>query len=467
MREISAPPFLPADNPFDLRNILQQIVDVIFVIDEEGVIRFIGPSCLELFGYHAAEMVGRSFTNFIHPSDCDQSFPSGSLRTPIRRTSNFENRYISKDGTIVPIIWSAKWVEAERLFYCVARDGSEKVRMQERYKALVQNGTDLVTIIDKTCNFLFVSDSVTSILGYTPCELISKNAKDFVHESDLAEAISEHCKVLGKRTPSRVRHRFLHKEGHWIWVEALGTNHLDNPSIEGIVVVSRDIHEQVTLQQKLDQEMIGKQREITSAIIRAQETERSQIALELHDNVNQLLTTVKLYNETFLAGAVQDKELLVKSNQYIQECITEIRNISKRLSMPTLGQISLQDSITELVDSINTMGSLTVEYCLEDTNPELISEDLHLAIYRIIQESLNNILKYARAQKVFIKVKNCPESLILTIGDDGVGFDVNARRSGIGITNMKTRAEQLNASFSIESAPGKGCKIQICFPIRR
>jgi len=221
------------------------------------------------------------------------------------------------------------------------------------------------------------------------------------------------------------------------------------------------------LQQKLDQEMIGKQREITSAIIRAQETERSQIALELHDNVNQLLTTVKLYNETFLAGAVQDKELLVKSNQYIQECITEIRNISKRLSMPTLGQISLQDSITELVDSINTMGSLTVEYCLEDTNPELISEDLHLAIYRIIQESLNNILKYARAQKVFIKVKNCPESLILTIGDDGVGFDVNARRSGIGITNMKTRAEQLNASFSIESAPGKGCKIQICFPIRR
>jgi signal transduction histidine kinase len=210
---------------------------------------------------------------------------------------------------------------------------------------------------------------------------------------------------------------------------------------------------------------MNKQKEITSAVIKAQEAERSQLGLELHDNVNQILTTVKLYNEMYLTGYLHDKELLVKSTQYTQDCINEIRNISKRLSAPTLGKISLKDSIKDLINTINLTKRFEIIYLPHGIDHYAASEDLHLSLYRIVQESLNNIIKYSDAQVASVEIIRQDSSLILKICDTGKGFDTTTKRGGIGITNMKTRAENLNASFRLTSAPGRGCQIEICFPV--
>jgi signal transduction histidine kinase len=93
----------------------------------------------------------------------------------------------------------------------------------------------------------------------------------------------------------------------------------------------------------------------------------------------------------------------------------------------------------------------------------IVSEDLHLGIYRIVQEGLNNVLKYANATTVIIELNKKENDLCLHINDDGQGFDTTIKRKGIGITNMKTRAENLNGSFFLESAPGQGCLLRICF----
>ncbi|HET7899203.1 MAG TPA: ATP-binding protein, partial [Flavisolibacter sp.] len=185
---------------------------------------------------------------------------------------------------------------------------------------------------------------------------------------------------------------------------------------------------------------------------------------ELHDNVNQILTTVKLYNEMYLTGYVKDISLLEKSARYTQDCINEIRSISKRLSAPMLGRISLQDSIRELIDSINLTGRLEIVYIPEGVDQCCISQDLHLTVYRIVQEALNNIIKYSQAQVACIEVRLKKGQLHLVITDNGKGFDTTAKRTGIGITNMKTRAENLQGVFRISSAPGKGCEIDISFP---
>ena len=167
----------------------------------------------------------------------------------------------------------------------------------------------------------------------------------------------------------------------------------------------------------------------------------------------------------FLTGYVQDKNLLVKSTQYTQDCINEIRRISKRLSAPTLGNISMRDSIRDLVDSINVTKRLEIIYCAEQLNHVAVSEDLHLAIYRIVQEGLNNILKYAKAKSAWVRLELQNSHILLVIADDGVGFDTRKKRGGIGITNMMTRAENVNAKFSLVSAPGDGCEIKIAFPL--
>ncbi len=118
----------------------------------------------------------------------------------------------------------------------------------------------------------------------------------------------------------------------------------------------------------------------------------------------------------------------------------------------------------ELVESINLTSRLTIHYAFEGLEQEAISQDVHLTIYRIIQEQLNNIIKHANAHHVFIEISHTVQHLLLVIRDDGNGFNANQKRRGIGITNMITRAENMNGRLTIETAPSKGCILTVTLP---
>lgn len=341
----------------------------------------------------------------------------------------------------------------------------EKEEQEKRFRAMVKNGSDIIVVIDRHAQFSYCSDNLVSVLGYSRKELMGRSAFELAHPEEVPKLEQEIGALLSKPAVGRIiQHRFRHKNGHWLWLESRGTNHHSTESIRGILVNSRDITDRVHLQQILERETLTKQKEITSAVIRAQEAERSQLGLELHDNVNQILTTVKLYIEMYLTGVQAERELLSKSARYTQDCINEIRSISKRLSTPTLGSISLQDSVQELVDSINVTKCLEIIYRPMGIDGNCFSEDLHLAVYRIVQEGINNIIKYSQASIAIISIFRMDDRLYLRIRDNGTGFDTKAKRMGIGITNMKTRAENLNGTFCLQSEPGEGCAIAIDFP---
>jgi signal transduction histidine kinase len=296
--------------------------------------------------------------------------------------------------------------------------------------------------------------------------LKGKSAFELIHKDEREHVWNELQKLLTNTKETKgVQHRFLKADGTWIWLESKGANHLDNKSVAGILINARDIDDRVKLQKKLDNELRNRQKELTTAVINAQELERSQLGLELHDNVNQVLTTVKLYNEMFLSGISQDKELIQKSTVYLQDCINEIRSISKRLSAPTLGHISLHDSIQELIESIILTRRIEILFRPYGIVKLCISRELHLTIYRIVQEGLNNVIKYAEATTAIIAIRHWENTLNVTIYDDGKGFDTKVKRSGIGIANMRSRAENMGGKFEINSTPGSGCAIKIVFPL--
>lgn len=475
---------LPKFSQEQLEKLLHCIVDVVCTIDAQGYFRYMSAASFRLWGYKPEEMINTSFLNFIAAEDIEMTIQAAAEIKTEHFLSNFQNSYIRKDGSIIQIQWSAKWDEKENLLYCVAREAFEKTEAnsrelkkhkkteaqlaisEQKFKSLVQNGSDIIVIIDETGVFKYVSENVRTILGFEPDFFLHKNAFDYIHADDQAGVFSELAKVIQNNPDAiGIAHRFLKSDGDWIWLESKGINHLNNSFVNGIVINSRDITDRMRLQKQLEDEQLKKQREITAAVIKAQETERSQIGLELHDNVNQILTTVKLYNEMFLSGYKEDKELLRKSNSFLQDCINEIRSISKRLSAPTLGNITLQDSIKEAVESINLTNRFKIQYLTHNLEDANINQDLHLAVYRIVQEALNNIIKYADAKQVTIEIKNFNHKLCISIIDDGKGFDLNKKPKGIGLTNMKTRADNLKGSFKIKTARGKGCEIDICFPM--
>lgn len=204
------------------------------------------------------------------------------------------------------------------------------------------------------------------------------------------------------------------------------------------------------------------QRLLTEQMIAVQEREREWIGRELHDNVNQVLTTVKLYLET--ASRKTDDPLIPRSMELINNSISEIRNLSHQLSSPTLGTGSLLDSINALIEMVGFSTNLLFEFDHEGYRQRLIMSQ-KLALYRILQEQLNNIIKHAGATRVWISLCQQNGNTVLTVRDNGKGFDKKRKTNGMGINNIISRAKIFGGTVQIESTPGKGCSFNVIIPI--
>lgn len=457
------------------RYLVQNGNDMFGILDREGNYCFVGDNVEAHLGFTPQSLLGQSALTLVHPDDLELA--ANALREiattktlsvgPFRlRNSRGEWRWLETTASnhldnplIEGIIINSRDVTEKKL-------REDDLQASERlFKALVRNGSDLIVILNEQSQFTYVSDNVGIVLGYEPAELLGKSVFEFVAVEDHGKITAEWQHVLANTEARAVQHRFRNKSGKWVWLESKGSNHLDHGSIQGVLVNARNIDDRKRLHLRLNQERGHRQRAVTAAVIRAQEQERTLLGLELHDNVNQVLTTVKLYTEMYLSGYITDKNVLAKSAQFTQDCINEIRAISKRLSVPTLGNVSLQDSIKELVQSVNLAQKTKVHISVPEGPQKNISEELHLTLYRIIQEAINNILKYAQASDAWISIECKEQKLSLVIRDNGQGFEVSTRKAGIGLTNMKTRVDSQNGTIRISSRPGAGTIIRISFPL--
>jgi signal transduction histidine kinase len=214
------------------------------------------------------------------------------------------------------------------------------------------------------------------------------------------------------------------------------------------------------LSEQLKKEEEKYQRLLTEQMIAVQEREREWIGRELHDNVNQVLTTVKLYLE--MASKEDRSPLIPRSMQLINSTIIEIRNLSHQLSAPTLGTRSLVDSINALIETLAFSTKLEFEFNHEGYASVIMSQKL--AIYRILQEQLNNIVKHADATKVWIRLVTKDDNLILTVRDNGKGFNETAKSNGMGINNMVSRAKVFEGSVNIKTVDKRGCLLTVTIP---
>jgi two-component system sensor histidine kinase UhpB len=225
-------------------------------------------------------------------------------------------------------------------------------------------------------------------------------------------------------------------------------------SFQEVAKLEHELAEQRLLQQKL----------ITEVTIQAQEKERNELGKELHDNINQILSTVKMYLSLLIDVKTQDEGLIRRSYKLLNDAIEEIRKLSKTLVTPTLGDIGLAEALKEMTDEVSAVSGLKFDINLHieenDGDP-----NIDLMLYRIAQEQLNNVLKYSKAQKVVMTLKKDDKHVFLSISDNGVGFDPKKKAKGIGLKNMLSRVEFYSGKLDILSAPGMGCSIEVTIPL--
>jgi PAS domain S-box-containing protein len=236
-----------------------------------------------------------------------------------------------------------------------------------------------------------------------------------------------------------------------------------------IDITARKIAEMqlVESERQLGQERLGMQKELTQAILNAQERERADIGKELHDNLNQILGATKMYVELAKTDEENRQLCLDKASNYLLIVIEAIRKISKSLTFPEQRLMGLTESINILLDDLMIIQPIKIEFSENGIDEKRLSEKLRLDILRIVQEQLNNILKHAKASFAKVNLTQEPSQIVLQIVDDGDGCKIvqNGKGMGIGMINIRSRAESHNGRVTIASNPGKGFDLKVELPL--
>ncbi|MBS1655004.1 MAG: PAS domain S-box protein [Bacteroidetes bacterium] len=455
--------------------LLESAPDAIIGINSNMEILFFNQQAEKVFGYSAAEIKGRSHELLIpsrflavHKNHTSNYFNSPSSRNMGNaRSSLFAKR---KDGSEFPADISLNMLQykGENIVIVSVRDISDKKQLENDlnetatlYSNLFFSSPLPIGIFDKaTMRCLDVNEKAIQFYGYSKEEFLKLTAFDIRVKEDL-ESLKTSL-VQGDYSWDTSIRKHSKKNGEIAIIEPAiaEINYKGKPAY---LITILDLTEKMRLQGKLITNRINHQKEITKAAINAQEKERKEIGSELHDNVNQLLVMAKLYLESGLTTPDKKDEMLQKSIHIIETGIEEIRKLSRSLNPPSLGDISLKEAIESLIEDL-PLPNKTIqlkEYSIEEAD---IAEGLKVSIYRIIQEKLNNIVKHADATSVTISLKQNMHGIDIEIIDNGKGFDLTAKRKGIGITNIINRAETYDGEVIFDTAPGKGCRLLVHFP---
>jgi two-component system NarL family sensor kinase len=240
------------------------------------------------------------------------------------------------------------------------------------------------------------------------------------------------------------------------------SNHRDR-SIEGVVidVTERKESERLTA-------------EFSRQVIQAQETERQRVSRELHDGVNQLLSSVKHRLENIdVRASARNRPLLTKlhvAKSVLQDAMNEVRRISRNLRPGVLDHLGIKAAVRNLCDELASHTGVKIEFILRGMARRLPSE-IEIVIFRIVQEALHNIEKHSEAKKVELAIKRKPSRVSVSIRDDGRGIikqESDAKRNGgLGLVGMRERIRQVGGTFRIESNAGKGTIIYAEIPLKK
>jgi signal transduction histidine kinase len=256
------------------------------------------------------------------------------------------------------------------------------------------------------------------------------------------------------------------KDGRRVPVEVSSRAIYENGVIVGVQGTARDITERKQAQDTL--------RIFSRQLIEAQEDERRRIARDLHDQIGQTLTAVKmnLYTVQRFCNEPEAAHCLKDNIDAVDEALRLVRDLSVDLRPPLLDDLGLATALCWYVDRYEKRAGVTTEVLIELPNQnERFSRDLETACFRIAQEALTNVARHARATHVLLQLTRTPTTLEMVVRDDGIGFDPaglrkRARRvATLGLLGMQERAHAAGGVLEIHSRSMRGTEVRFSVPV--
>jgi PAS domain S-box-containing protein len=466
----------------DYRYALDQSA-IVAITDQKGIISYANENFCTISKYSVEELIGRDhriINSGYHPASYIKNLWTTIASGKIWR-GEFLNK--AKDGSLywvdTTVIPSLNEKGKPYQYLSIRLDITEKKISEEklRQNEIRLNEAQAITHIsnwdiDLVQNTQTWSDEMYRIYGINKDQVRASDELflSYMHPDDADFARKELQNAFGSYESGSFHFRFIRSDGvtrngytEWRYETDKEGRPLRIFGILQDTTEQKEAEENLkSLERKILEQKIEEHQKIARAIIKAQDKERNHIGRELHDNVNQILAAAKIY----LSVAMEENSETVKVVEYpmklIESSIQEIRSLCQKLVAP-LKNINLKEYVGELLNILHQDTVIKTDF-VYSVSEGFISDDLKLNIYRILQENIHNILKYAEAENVSISIKAWERTIHISITDDGKGFDVKKKRFGIGISNMISRVESFNGKMEIESSEGSGCRTQISIP---
>lgn len=467
------------------RTLIADSLDVVLLLNAEGLITFASPAVHLLLGYAAEETIGTNGFGYIHPDDLGwaiQSFEKEIVEKPEIKFIIIRLRKKSGDWVwcmvrghnllnVPPIGAIAVYIhddtprkrasdalkESEKRFRNLIRDLQVGV--------VLMNGEGAVTLTNQTAARIFetTEENVAGRKMHEVCD-------DAIHEDGTPFLLSQRPTFRALQTRQLVKDVVM---GIWskakkerIWL-LISTDPLEDAQgrVQSVISTFTDITERKKQEKKAVAEKTADQRRLAQATIDGQERERLEIGRELHDSIGQQLTSIKLFLDMAKNAAEGEAPGFVEmALKNVSAVIDEVRLMSRSLVPPTLKDLGLIDSVNELIEGLRSAQSVNFILNGCDFEEAGLPENKKLALFRIVQEQLNNVVKHSTAKNAVITLRNAGNQILLQITDDGAGFDFGKIRRGLGLTNIINRSELFGGRVEISAPPGKGCTLNVWLP---
>lgn len=472
-----------------LVDIIQATPDAMLLIDQNAEIRLVNNQAERIFGYTSEELTGQNLVTLIpeqwrekHGSHIKMYFTRPSLRQvgfDIPLTAR------RKDGSEFPVEISLGPLNTAEGFWvsCNVHDISERknaelaLREQEQtYRALFECATDAILLSDPQGICLQVNQKAADLLGYAREEMVG-TFPDIIAPGELPDSRTRLAEVI-KGLPIPLYERSFRKKDGTIFPAEVNLSLVrdseGNPRF--VQSLMRDITERKNAEQKQRQylEEIRQSRENLRALAARLETvreeERRQLATELHDQVGQTLTGLQLNLEIIRRQIPAETKpnilhRIEDSKELLNETTLLLRDVMADLRPPMLDDYGLLPALKWYGQHFSERTCIDVLVSGEESQPRL-PEQVEIVLFRIAQEALTNIAKYAGVNRATISLDTSPRLARLSVADDGVGFHFEGTRAPkskvhLGLLNMQERAASIGARLAIQTAPGEGTRITI------
>jgi PAS domain S-box-containing protein len=454
------------------RTLVDQASDAIYITDKNGTIHTVNPSSCTMTGYSEKELLEMNIWGFVDPNDI--------IKNPFRfeeleqgKTVYVERKLKVKNGVELELEFTAKMLIDGRILV-FARDISVRKKVEND---IIKERNFSESIINSLPGIFYIHDfngilfkwnkNLETVSGYTNSEMNVMHPLDFFDASERAMLTQKATDVFNDE-PVKIEATLFTKNRVLIPYQIISTKIMfDNKPC--LIAIGMDVAEKKVAEDLLKKSYDEVSR-LAAHVTNVRDEERKRIGREIHDELGQQLTAIKMdviWIDKKITGETNPLKANLKNIlEIIEGSNKSVRRLLHELTPGVIDNNGLLEALIAQNNQFIVSAGISIEFLTTVTEINL-SQEISNCIFRVYQESLTNIMRYANATKVVSTLQLMNNNILVSIEDDGLGFDMFADKSkkSFGILGMRERVLSQNGTFELQSKQGVGTKIMFSVPL--